>query len=298
MSMFSRLTRSHLSFLVAFSSLAGYLLFPAEPNAVTVLLLCVGIWFLAAGGSALNQVQEKDVDARMLRTRKRPLATGYLGIRTGILISVLLITAGLFALLLLGNRKVFLLGIFAIIWYNGVYTNLKRLTPFAVLPGSLCGAIPPVIGWLLAGGSAFDYRIMLLAGTIVLWQVPHFWLLALSYPEDARRSGLPNLFSRIRPEKLRRLILIWIIALLAGVATGNLFGLLRADAIRIGLMTATLLFAGILLRYVRCRPEPTASSKLFVMLNIFMTLWFGGIAIDRYAVETNQFVIHILTFFG
>jgi len=297
MSMFNRLTRSHLSFLVAFSSLAGYLLYPAELNAVPGLLLCVGIWLLAAGGSALNQAQEKDVDARMLRTRKRPLAIGYLGIRTGILISVLLITAGLFTLLLLGNSQVFLLGIFAMIWYNGVYTNLKRLTPFAVLPGSLCGAIPPVMGWLLAGGSTLDYRIMLLAGIIVLWQVPHFWLLALSYPEDARRSGLPNLFSRIKPEKLRYLILIWILALLAGVATGNLFGLLRADAIRIGLMTATLMFAGILLRYGCCRPDPTASGKLFVRLNLFITLWFGGIAIDRYAVESNQFVIHILTFF-
>ena len=81
MNMFNRLTRSHLSFLVAFSSLAGYLLYPAKPNAVQGLLLCVGIWLLAAGGSALNQVQEKDVDARMLRTRKRPLATGYLEYR-------------------------------------------------------------------------------------------------------------------------------------------------------------------------------------------------------------------------
>jgi len=200
--------------------------------------------------------------------------------------------------LLLGNRQVFLLGIFAMIWYNGAYTSLKRLTPFAVLPGSFCGAIPPVMGWFLAGGSALDYRIMLLAGIIVLWQVPHFWLLALSYPEDARRSGLPNLFSRIKPEKLRRLILIWIIALLTGVTTANLFGLHRADAIRIGLMTATLLFVGILLQYGRCRPEPTASGKLFVRLNLFMTLWFGGIAIDRYAVESNQFVIHILSLIG
>ena len=297
--MFNRLTRSHLSFLVAFSSLAGYLLYPAGPNAVPeLLLLCVGIWLLAAGGSALNQVQEKDVDARMLRTRKRPLVTGYLGIRTGILISVLLITAGLFLLLLLGNSHVFLLGAFAIIWYNGVYTSLKRITPFAVLPGSCCGAIPPVMGWLLAGGPALDYRIMLLAGTIVLWQVPHFWLLSLSYPDDARRSGLPNLFSLIKPEKLRRFILIWIIALLVGVTTCNLFGLLRADAIRIGLMMATLLFAGILLRYERCRLEPTVSGKLFVSLNLFITLWFGGIAIDRYAVESNQYVMHILTFFG
>ncbi len=296
--MFRRLTRAQLSFLVAFSSLTGYLLYPTESNIVPGLLLCLAVWLLAAGGSALNQVQEKDVDARMLRTRNRPLVTGYLGKRSGILISGLLIIAGLSVISYLNNNQVFLLGCFALIWYNGVYTGLKRLTPFAVLPGSLCGAIPPVMGWLLAGGTATDYRIILLAGIIVLWQVPHFWLLALAYPEDARRSGLPNLFSRIRPERLRRLILIWITALLTGIASGNLFGLLKADVIRIGLLAAMLLFVGMLIRYSRSKLEPTASSRLFAGLNLFMALWFVGMSVDRYAVENNPFLSYLRTFFG
>ena len=137
------------------------------------------------------------------------------------------------------------------------------------------------MGWLLAGGSATDYRIILLAGIIVLWQVPHSWLLALAYPEDARRSGLPNLFSRIRPERLRRLILLWITALLTGIASGNLFGLLKADVVRIGLLAAMLLFAGMLIRYSRSKLEPTASSRLFAVLNLFTALWFVGMSVDR-----------------
>jgi protoheme IX farnesyltransferase len=101
----------------------------------------------------------------MLRTRKRPLVTGCLGIRAGLSISVLLIIAGLFVLLFLANNQVILLGIFAMIWYNCIYTNLKRITPFAVLPVSLCGAIPPIMGWLLAGGFALNYRILFLASS-------------------------------------------------------------------------------------------------------------------------------------
>nr|NIQ98335.1 protoheme IX farnesyltransferase [Desulfuromonadales bacterium]NIS44194.1 protoheme IX farnesyltransferase [Desulfuromonadales bacterium] len=178
--MFSRLTRSHLSFLVAFSALAGYLFHPAQPDSLSGLLLCAGVWLLSAGASALNQAQEKEVDARMIRTRARPIVTGRLSVSAGVVIAVILIAVGLAALTATGSRLVMLLGLFALVWYNGVYTPLKKITPFAVLPGALCGALPPVMGWLLAGGTMSEYPIMMLSAVIVLWQVPHFWLLALA----------------------------------------------------------------------------------------------------------------------
>ena len=281
--MFSRLTRSHLSFLVAFSALAGYLFHPARPDGATALLLCSGVWLLSAGASALNQAQEKQIDARMSRTCTRPLVTGVLSLPGGLTIAALLITGGLAALYATGDRTVFSLGLVAVAWYNGVYTLLKKITPFAVLPGALCGALPPVMGWVLAGGSIIDYPIMMLAAIVVLWQVPHFWLLALAYPEDARRSGLPNLFSCIRPEQLRRLSVIWIIALLAGVAAANLSGLLKADLSRVGVAVAMLLLCGALFRYRSDEERSVASGRLFVRLNLFMTFWFALIAVDRFA---------------
>ena len=287
--MFSRLTRSHLSFLVAFSALSGYLFHPAQPDGLLALLLCAGVWFLTAGASALNQAQEKDIDARMIRTHTRPLVTGRLSIPVGLLIAICLIIVGLLSLFATADMTVFLLGFFALLWYNGVYTLLKKVTPFAVLPGALCGALPPVMGWVLAGGAMFDYPILMLAAIIVLWQVPHFWLLALAYPEDARRSGLPNLFSRIRPERLRRLSLVWIVALMVGVALANLCGLLQADLSRIGVAVAMLFLSGALLRYRRSDPQPVASSRLFMQLNLFMALWFTVVAVDRFAVRSQIF---------
>jgi len=280
--MFSRLTRSHLSFLVAFSALAGYLFHPAPPDGLAGLLLCGGIWLLSAGASALNQAQEKTIDARMVRTRTRPLVTGRLSVSRGLTISVTLLVCGVVALVATGNPTVVLLGLFALVWYNGVYTPLKKITPFAVLPGALCGALPPMMGWVLAGGVLSDIPILMLAAIVVLWQVPHFWLLALAYPEDARRSGLPNLFSRIRPERLRSLSVVWILALLAGVAVANLTGLVRADLGRVGVAAAMLLLAGAVIRYRRSAPEPVASGRLFVQLNLFMTLWFAVVAADRF----------------
>lgn len=282
--MFGRLTRSHLSFLVAFSALAGYLFHPTAPSIVSAGLLFVGVWLLSAGASALNQAQEKDVDARMVRTRNRPIVTGRLSLSSGLGIALALITGGLLALAATGEQKVVLLGFFSLLWYNGVYTHLKKVTPFAVFPGALCGALPPIMGWVLAGGAITDYPIMMLAAIIVLWQVPHFWLLTLAYPEDVRRNGLPNLFTRIRPERLRHICCVWIVALLAGVGCVNITGLLQADLSRMGVAVAMLLLAGALVRYRRSNPEPVASIRLFVQLNLFMTLWFIVIAVDRFTL--------------
>ena len=282
--MFSRLTRLHLSLLVAFSALAGFLFHPAEPQPAQGFLLFVGIWLLSAGASALNQAQERDVDSRMERTRNRPLVTGCMSLSSGLIIAVILISGGLLSLVATGSQTVVLLGLFSLIWYNGVYTHLKKVTPFAVLPGALCGALPPVMGWVLAGGGMVDYPILMLAAIIVLWQVPHFWLLALAYPEDARRNGLPDLFSRINPLQLRRLSIVWIGALLVGITCTNLVGLLQADLSRIGVIIGMLLLAGALVRYHRSSPEPAVSMRLFVQLNLFMTLWLVVVAVDRFTV--------------
>lgn len=284
--MFNLLIRNHLSLLVAFSGLAGYLFHPSPPAAADGLLLVVGIWCLTAGASALNQAQERSVDARMARTCMRPLATGRLSLSAGLGIGILLLLGGFFALSLIASFSVFLLGLIAVLWYNGIYTPLKRLTPFAVLPGALCGAIPPIMGWVLAGGAIFDYPIMLLSGVIFLWQVPHFWLLALAYPEDARRSGLPDIFTRIRPERLRQLCIVWIAGLLAGVALVNLSGLIRADLGRVGVAVAMLLLAGAVFRYRNSDLVPAASSRLFVRLNLFMTMWLAVVALDNFAVQS------------
>jgi len=285
--MFSRLTRSHLWSLGACSAMAGYLFYPGQPDGQLALLLCGGIWLLSSGASALNQVQEKDIDERMDRTRTRPLVTGQLEVSSGVLIAGGLITGGLIALVATGHSVVVLLGLFALFWYNIVYTLLKKITPFAVLPGALCGALPPMMGWVLAGGALFDYPILMLAAIVVLWQVPHFWLLALAYPEDARRSGLPNLFSRIQPERLRHLSIVWILALLAGVAFANISGLIQADLSRICVAAAMLLLGGAIVSYRRGPKDKVANVRLFVQLNLFMTLWFAVIAVDRYAASDN-----------
>ncbi len=218
--MFLALTRLRLSLMVATSALAGYALYPQRTGWNEAIPAVAGVLLLAAGCSALNQLQERQSDALMERTRRRPLASGRLSPRAGLNISVGLLTVALLFLASTANPLAFALGLFSILWYNGVYTSLKRRTAPALLPGALCGAIAPLIGWSAAGGNPGDYRIVLIAGTLVLWQIPHFWSFACRHRDDYLRAGLPSLFTLFNDAQIRRLGALWSAALL--VSTGQL----------------------------------------------------------------------------
>ena len=133
-----------------------------------------------------------------------------------------------------------LFGSLALVCYNGIYTPLKRVTPLALLPGALCGALPPLIGWSAAGGDPADFRILLIATLIYLWQLPHFWRLADRHADDYRRAGLPVLQDCLSPRLARLARLSWSLALVAVSLQIPLFGLLRSLPSRL-LLTAAVL---------------------------------------------------------
>ena len=108
-----------------------------------------------------------------------------------------------------------LLGLGAAAVYNLVYTPLKRVTPFAALPGALIGALPPAMGWAAAGGYLQDPSIHLVAFFFFLWQIPHFWLLLLFYGQDYRDGGMPSLLDRFDRGQVLRLTFLWIAAVCA-----------------------------------------------------------------------------------
>lgn len=218
--------------MVAASALAGYLLHPWPTETSGAIGLTLGVFLLAAGGSALNQLQERKSDALMARTRHRPLAAGRLSPRAGLVISLTLFASGLTLLYTSGPIPT-ALGVFAILWYNGFYTPLKKITPWVLLPGALCGALPPVMGWTAAGGALFDYQIVLLACIFFLWQVPHFWVLALRCRRDYLRAGLPTVARLFTPRQTRRITLVWVLALAAGTCWFLAIGPLRQDAARL-----------------------------------------------------------------
>jgi protoheme IX farnesyltransferase len=257
-----RLFRLKLSLMNGVSALGGYCLFPAPRSATAMLSACFGVALLTMGGAALNQLLERDIDALMTRTRLRPLPRGEMEPAAVTSLGCVACLAGCVILSTSGGLLPVLLGLAALAWYLAVYTPLKRRTPLALPLGALCGAVPPLIGWCLAGGDPTDFRIITLAGLFFIWQVPHFWLLQERHADDYRRAGIP-LFV-IRPGHFG----LWLVALTTTAMMLPAFGLIgNPAAYCYGLSLAILLVVGL------CRRGRSLFSCLnFLPLLVTLTL--------------------------
>ena len=207
------LTKVRITAVVTLSTVTGYLL-AARRFTGDMWLPLIGVFVLAAGSAALNQWQERRLDARMKRTRGRPIPGQRIDPAWALFLSVTLILLGFLCLTSIGHepKALLALGAFALVWYNGVYTTLKRVTAFAVVPGALIGAVPPYIGYIAAGGDASAPEIVVLASFFFIWQIPHFWLLLLMFGGEYREAGLPTVAGRFSPPQLARITFVWILA--------------------------------------------------------------------------------------
>ena len=221
------LCKIKISLFSTLSFAAGWTLASGRLNPASIVLIA-GIFFLACGASALNQVQERRTDALMERTRLRPIPAGKISKDLALLFALALVASGLLMLSLSMNPWVPGLGLFALIWYNGIYTPMKKKSRWAAIPGSLVGSIPPVMGWAAAGGRLFDPQIMAVAFFMFLWQVPHFWLLVLNHPRDYERAGLPTIATIFTRKQLQRVTFIWILSTVVACLILPIFGIVQS----------------------------------------------------------------------
>ena len=187
-----RLGKATISLPVALTGFLGYFLYRPQMDR-NALLVASGVFLLAMGSSAINQIQERKLDAMMKRTSGRPIPAGILSLGQAVFLAALYTLTGTILLLLTGSPGATAIGLFALLWYTLVYTPLKRITAFAVLPGALIGALPPLIGWTAAGGVPWDLRIVSVAFLLFVGQMPHYWLLMLRVGEEFRKAGLPSI---------------------------------------------------------------------------------------------------------
>jgi protoheme IX farnesyltransferase len=193
---FLALTKPRLNSLVVVTAGAGYYLgAAAESELAMALHVLVGSALVAGGAAAFNQVAERDIDEVMQRTRMRPMAAGRISPTEGRLFAVALSVAGLAELALRVNALAAAVALATLISYAGIYTPLKRRTPWATLIGAVPGALPPVIGWAAARG-ALTPEAWVLFGVVFVWQIPHFHALSWLYREDFGRAGLPLVATR------------------------------------------------------------------------------------------------------
>ncbi len=203
-------TKFVLSFAVSLSALFAYIMAKGEIG-LDMFLATFSVLLVAMGVSTLNQVQEYREDSKMERTKNRPIAAGRMSPRTGVVIAVVLILISfvlIYALLGLTGINFFA---FAFLWYNLMYTPLKKRSALAVVPGALLGVIPPAIGWLVAGHTLFELEFIAIAVYYFIWQVPHFWLLVMLFHGDYKDGGYPTAMRLFGEGTLQRLTFVWLI---------------------------------------------------------------------------------------
>jgi protoheme IX farnesyltransferase len=183
------LIKIRLTTLVLATTLAGFYLGrgPETPG-LCALAVLVGTGLVAAGASAFNQLLETRADARMRRTRHRPLPSGRMDERDALFIGALCSGTGLVVLALTCHFLSALLAALTLTLYIGLYTPLKRISSLNTLIGAIPGALPPVIGYAAASGR-IDALAAVLFAILFLWQMPHFLAIAWLYRDDYAAGG-------------------------------------------------------------------------------------------------------------
>lgn len=243
-------------------------------------LVVSGILLIVAGASALNHIQEHKKDALMNRTKFRPIPSGKIDLWEAVGWSSFFLLTGCCLLIWGGNVQSLGIAVFSILWYNLVYTPLKQFSAFAVVPGALSGAFPPLIGWVAAGGDLFSPPILALAFFFFIGQIPHFWLLLLLFGEDYKRAGFKVLSDVFSVKQIYKLTLIWMLATIVVALLLPIYQVISSKVLTWGLLALSLWIipnSFILLK----KHDQISIRKLFLKLNLYFLLVMIVISIDR-----------------
>jgi protoheme IX farnesyltransferase len=279
-SILSELFKARLTFLVLLTTLVGFYLGSSEPLDFVLLTHTLGgTAFLAAGASALNQLMEREYDARMRRTQGRPLPAGHLTPDAVLLIGVGLAVAGLAWLSWGVNLLAAVIGAATVASYLFVYTPLKRLTVLNTIVGAVPGALPPLIGWAAATGELGAQGWALFA-IVFFWQLPHFMAISWLYREEYSRAGFRMLSGqdpdgrRTAASAIRNTI---------GLVAISLFPFVQRTSGVVYLVVAAVIgfiFLGCAIQFARSLTAQSAR-RLFFASILYLPLLLGALVFDK-----------------
>lgn len=296
-SIYRELSKSGIVALVLISVLGGYLAghsFELPVDWLRLLLTLGGVLFVASGSSALNHWQDREMDARMPRTAKRPIPSGRISEIHTLLFSFGTIAVGLVVLFIL-SWKLATLGAIAVFSYNILYTLWwKRTMPFAAVPGAIPGALPILMGYVSANGDVLTPGGIYLFFLLFFWQMPHFWVLALRFSDDYAKGGVPTLPVARGQSLTIGAIVIWCLAYCALALGAPLFFRVGSVYLFVTIaLCAKLLYE--LRAYAKAgekiaNPESKFWLRFFLWVNFSLIGFIGAIVVDLWSVYLIQHV--------
>ncbi len=257
-------------------------MFVARPSGLalsTVLWTCLGGYLAAGGAGAINHYIDRDIDAKMGRTRGRPIVSGRIEPVHALLFGIALGVIATAQLAITVNALAAALALAGLLGYTLMYTAwLKPRTPQNIVIGGAAGAIPPLVGWAAAtGGLTLDALYPF--AIIFLWTPPHFWALALLISDDYERTGVPMLPVVRGQAFTRNRILAYSVVLVLFTVLPVVTGLFGG----VYLAAALLLGAGFLLGAARLQRNPSkrAALQLYLGSLAYLFVLFAAMAADR-----------------
>ena len=277
---FVELTKPGITRMVALTTAAGFALAPGPFDLIRFVHALVGTALVAAGAGALNQHFERAVDARMARTRERPLAAGRIDPRSALAFGLLLGAVGSAYLAWFTTLSAALLALASLASYWLVYTPLKPHTSISTIVGGIPGALPILIGWA-ATGVALGAAAWSLFAIMFLWQIPHFLALAWIYRDDYRKGGLAMLsVDDPAGESTSRQAVVYALALLPVSLLPTAYGVAGLGYFLAALVLGSA-FIGLALVLMR-RRDLRSARRLFLGSLLYLPAILTALVIDRW----------------
>lgn len=276
------LAKPRITLMVVLTTAAGYYLGADGTFDLVVLVnALLGTGVIASAASALNQVLERDSDARMMRTRSRPLPAGRMDVPAALGFGLVLTVLGTLYLAVAVNVLTAAIGAATLLLYVLVYTPLKRRSSLCTIVGAVPGALPPVMGWTAATG-ALSAEAWVLFAILFFWQLPHFLAIAWNYREDYARGGQPML-SVEDPDggSTSRQIVLYCMALLPVSLAPSVVGL-TGSLYFYGALVLGLAYLAAGLQAARVRSNAAAGLLLRVSV-IYLPALLGLMTFDKVA---------------
>ncbi|MDD9305224.1 MAG: UbiA family prenyltransferase [Desulfobacter sp.] len=287
---FFELIKVHLSLYIGLSALAGHVL---AQDHLGLNSLVLGFWVLvlAFGAGGLNNVQDREFDRRFQRTRHRVLARKGMGVKKALTLALVLAGMGIGGLYL-SYTSIWpcVLGLLALVCYNGLYTPIKKQGLWALVPGVICGMIPPAIGWFAvpeALACTDRTGLVILMACLGFWQLPHYMLVELSQgQENGHSKGFGQVWT---PPCLRCQVLIWSLVFSLGLVLFLICGWVNSPMLADILLGLALVLPFVLAGFF-CLPslgrqaQNFSRRSLFFCFNIFnlsMLAYLSIIILDR-----------------